>query len=42
MFYFSGIINNKYLKNEIQQLTLFISRTKVSFELWCCLFEHCQ
>lgn len=31
MFYFSGVINNnKYLKNEIKQLTLFISRTKVS------------
>ena len=29
MFYFSGIINGKYLKNEIKQLTLFISRVKV-------------
>jgi ribosome biogenesis protein BMS1 len=30
MFYFSGIINgSKYLKNEVKQLTLFISRTKV-------------
>lgn len=29
MFYFSGIINNKYLKNEVKQLTLFISRVKV-------------
>jgi ribosome biogenesis protein BMS1 len=30
MFYFSGVINgNKYLKNEIKQLTLFISRAKV-------------
>lgn len=33
MFYFSGIINgNKYLKNEIKQLTLFISRVKVMFQ----------
>ena len=30
MFYFSGIINGKYLKNEVKQLTLFISRVKVS------------
>lgn len=29
MFYFSGVINGKYLKNEVKQLTLFISRTKV-------------
>ena len=29
MLYFSGIINNKYLKNETKQLTLFISRVKV-------------
>ena len=29
MFYFSGIINGKYLKNEVKQLTLFISRVKV-------------
>lgn len=29
MFYFSGVINGKYLKNEIKQLTLFISRVKV-------------
>jgi GTP-binding protein EngB required for normal cell division len=29
MFYFSGVIHNKYLKNEIKQLTLFISRVKV-------------
>lgn len=29
MFYFSGVINGKYLKNEIKQLTLFISRAKV-------------
>lgn len=35
MFYFSGIINGKYLKNEIKQLTLFISRVKV------CLFTIC-
>lgn len=31
MFYFSGCINGKYLKNEIKQLSLFISRVKVSF-----------
>lgn len=30
LFYFSGVINGKYLKNEIKQLTLFISRVKVS------------
>ena len=29
MFYFSGIVNGKYLKNEVKQLTLFISRVKV-------------
>jgi ribosome biogenesis protein BMS1 len=29
MFYFSGVINGKYLKNECKQLTLFISRVKV-------------
>lgn len=31
MFYFSGTVNGKfYLKTEVKQLTLFISRTKVS------------
>jgi ribosome biogenesis protein BMS1 len=29
MFYFSGVVNGKYLKNEVKQLTLFISRVKV-------------
>jgi len=29
MFYFSGCINGKYLKNEVKQLTLFIARAKV-------------
>jgi ribosome biogenesis protein BMS1 len=29
MFYFSGVIHHKYLKNEIKQLTLYISRVKV-------------
>ena len=29
MFYFSGIVNGKYLKHEVKQLTLFISRVKV-------------
>ena len=31
MFYFSGVVNGKYLKNEVKQLTLAISRTKVCF-----------
>ena len=34
MFYFSGVINGKYLKNEVKQLTLFISRAKVRQK--CC------
>jgi ribosome biogenesis protein BMS1 len=29
MFYFSGVVNGKYLKNEVKQLSLFISRVKV-------------
>jgi ribosome biogenesis protein BMS1 len=29
MFYFSGIVNGKYLKNEVKQLSMFISRVKV-------------
>lgn len=29
MFYFSGVIHGKYLKNEVKQLALFISRVKV-------------
>ena len=29
MFYFSGIVNGKYLKHEVKQLTLFVSRVKV-------------
>ena len=29
MFYFSGCINGKYLKNEVKQLSLFVSRAKV-------------
>jgi ribosome biogenesis protein BMS1 len=29
MFYFSGTINGKYLRNEVNQLQLFISRVKV-------------
>ena len=33
MFYFSGVINGKYLKNECKQLTLFISRVKVSISI---------
>ena len=31
MFYFSGAVNGKYLKNEVKQLTLYISRVKVSY-----------
>jgi ribosome biogenesis protein BMS1 len=35
MFYFSGVIHNKYyLKNEIKQLSLFISRVKYRPLLW--------
>mmetsp|Transcript_59864 Transcript_59864/g.147073 ORF Transcript_59864/g.147073 Transcript_59864/m.147073 type:complete len:1195 (+) Transcript_59864:72-3656(+) len=34
MFYFSGIINGKYLKNEVKQLTLFISRVKFRPLVW--------
>jgi ribosome biogenesis protein BMS1 len=30
MFYFSGCINGKYLKNEVKQLSMFVSRAKVS------------
>lgn len=30
MFYFSGIVNGKYLKNEVRQLHLLLSRVKVS------------
>jgi ribosome biogenesis protein BMS1 len=33
MFYFSGVINGKYLRNEMKQLTLFIGRVKVSVRL---------
>lgn len=39
MFYFSDTINGKYLKNEIKQLTLFISRCKVRL-LQCWLPLH--
>jgi ribosome biogenesis protein BMS1 len=31
MFYFSGVINGKHLKNEVKQFTLFIPRVKVGF-----------
>jgi ribosome biogenesis protein BMS1 len=30
MFYFSGVVNGKYLKNEVKQLTVFVARVKVS------------
>jgi ribosome biogenesis protein BMS1 len=29
MFYFSGVVNGKYLKNEVKQLTMFVARVKV-------------
>ena len=34
MFYFSGCINGKYLKNEVKQLSLFIQRAKVRNYFW--------
>ena len=34
MFYFSGTINNKYLKHEIKQISLFISRVKYRPLIW--------
>lgn len=34
MFYFSGIINGKYMKNEVNQLKLFISRAKYRPLVW--------
>ena len=42
MFYFSGVINGKYLKNEIKQLTLFISRVKVCSTFWLLCFRSLQ
>lgn len=30
LYHFSGVINGKYLKNEVKQLTLFLGRVKVS------------
>jgi ribosome biogenesis protein BMS1 len=30
MMYLSGVVNGKYLKNEVKQLGMFLSRTKVS------------
>jgi len=49
MFYFSGCVNGKYLKNEIKQLTLFVSRTKVSLAAMLCAslllatsYRHCD
>jgi ribosome biogenesis protein BMS1 len=39
MFYFSGVVNGKYLKNEVKQLRLFVSRVKVCF--FCCLLVLC-
>ncbi|KAI2510583.1 U3 snoRNA binding protein [Fragilaria crotonensis] len=34
MFYFSGVVNGKYLKNEVNQLKLFISRVKFRPLIW--------
>jgi len=34
MFYFSGCINGKYLKNEVKQLSLFITRAKFRPLTW--------
>mmetsp|Transcript_24553 Transcript_24553/g.36613 ORF Transcript_24553/g.36613 Transcript_24553/m.36613 type:complete len:1220 (-) Transcript_24553:1727-5386(-) len=34
MFYFSGCVNGKYLKNEVKQLTLFVSRVKYRPLVW--------
>lgn len=34
MFYFSGIINGKYLRNEVKLLGLFIQRTKYRPLMW--------
>lgn len=49
MFYFSGVINGKYLKNEVKQLTLFMSRVKVRlkmrtvhFPCACAAMLNCQ
>jgi ribosome biogenesis protein BMS1 len=39
MFYFSGVINGKYLRNEVKQLHLYISRAKVSC---VALLKHCN
>eukprot|EP00586_Coscinodiscus_wailesii_P006920 CAMPEP_0172489038 /NCGR_PEP_ID=MMETSP1066-20121228/18798_1 /TAXON_ID=671091 /ORGANISM="Coscinodiscus wailesii, Strain CCMP2513" /LENGTH=269 /DNA_ID=CAMNT_0013256625 /DNA_START=149 /DNA_END=954 /DNA_ORIENTATION=+ len=34
MFYFSGVVNGKYLKNEVRMLTLMISRVKFRPLIW--------
>jgi ribosome biogenesis protein BMS1 len=34
MFYFSGVVNGKYLKNEVNQLKLFIGRVKYRPLIW--------
>lgn len=39
MIYLSGVINGKYLKNEVKQLHLFLSRAKVSKQL---LLSQCH
>jgi ribosome biogenesis protein BMS1 len=41
MFYFSGTINGKYLRNEVKQLQLFISRVKVRSSLLLFLTSLC-
>jgi ribosome biogenesis protein BMS1 len=34
MFYMSGVINGKYLKNEVRNMTLYISRMKFRPLVW--------
>jgi ribosome biogenesis protein BMS1 len=34
MFYFSGVVNGKYLKNEVKMLTMLISRVKYRPLVW--------
>ena len=36
MFYFSGTVHGKYLKNEVKQLSLLISRVKVRYGWFVC------
>jgi ribosome biogenesis protein BMS1 len=34
MFYFSGVVNGKYLKHEVKQLSLLLSRVKYRPLVW--------